>query len=130
MLQDINNACKNIGLGINFEKTKIMTNKPKNDVEIESTKLQQVENIIYLGQLISFYSREGKEIQRKILNGWKSYWCLKILKSKLPIKMQGEICNSCVFLFTTNNSQIEPIRKKQLNALAVAQNFHYKNLRV
>ncbi len=51
------------------------------DIMIGNEKLQQVDDAIYLGQLISLKNKTSKEINRRITIGWK-----KILVPKTYIE--------------------------------------------
>ncbi|XP_066901740.1 uncharacterized protein [Halyomorpha halys] len=74
--------CEEVGLYPNYQKTKHTTND-KEEYEINNHKLAHVEEYIYLGQLLSFTDRGAKEVQRRLVLGWKKFWSLRhIMKGK------------------------------------------------
>ena len=57
MLQELNQASLEVGLSMNFKKTKIMCNKHAEDtnrkITIDNNEIEEVDHYIYLGQRIS-----------------------------------------------------------------------------
>ncbi len=55
MLEELNSESRKAGMEINFDKTKILSNKDSPfKITIGNETKEKVDNIIYLGQLISF----------------------------------------------------------------------------
>ncbi|XP_045500075.1 uncharacterized protein LOC123697576 [Colias croceus] len=86
MINELNQASKNIGLEINIDKTKIMTNHTETPILLDSP-LEYVNKYIYLGKQISFSKeRNLEEVNRRVAITWSKFWSFKeILKSQLPL---------------------------------------------
>ncbi|GBP07182.1 Retrovirus-related Pol polyprotein from type-2 retrotransposable element R2DM; Endonuclease [Eumeta japonica] len=74
MLNDLASESAKVGLQLNPEKTKVMTNGNKSSINVGESQISYVEDYIYLGQLISPKDNINKEIERRIANSWKRYW--------------------------------------------------------
>ena len=98
MLQEIHNKSKSVGLQLNFNKTKIMTNHIKHPILIGNHQIEYVSEYIYLGQTISFTNRSDKEINRRITLTWKKFWSLAfiLLNKKIAINLKRTIIDSCL----------------------------------
>ena len=98
MLQELHKESKKVGLLLNFNKTKIMTNHEELPILIENNQIEYVSEYIYLGQLISFDNRSDKEISRRITLTWKKFWSLAfiLLNPKIELKQKKEIIDSCI----------------------------------
>ncbi|KAJ4435084.1 hypothetical protein ANN_23659 [Periplaneta americana] len=68
MIVELQNLSTEVGLQLNPQKTKVMTNNSKIPITIGSRQLDYVTEYIYLGQLMSFHNRRQDEIQRRIRN--------------------------------------------------------------
>ncbi|GBP69810.1 Retrovirus-related Pol polyprotein from type-1 retrotransposable element R2 [Eumeta japonica] len=77
MLNDLASESAKVGLQLNPEKTKVMTNGNKSSINVGESQISYVEDYIYLGQLISPKDNINKEIERRIANSWKRYWSLR-----------------------------------------------------
>ena len=85
MRMEINIKSKTLGLEINYKKSAFISNRSQSDIELENNKsyIEYKSETIYLGQIISFDDRTGKEIARRVNLGWNKFWALKfILKNK------------------------------------------------
>ncbi|GBP63853.1 LINE-1 retrotransposable element ORF2 protein [Eumeta japonica] len=83
MMQSLANKSREVGLKINANKTKLMTNSRETDVMLDGNKIEYVKEYIYLEQIISPSDEMTKLINRRIAQGWRKYWSLKeIVKSK------------------------------------------------
>ena len=98
MILELEKAGKEAGMEINFGKTKILANTTESyHIECKGKKKEKVQEIIYLGQLITFEERTEREVKRRIILAWKKYWILKrILKGSFNNKQKSKIFNSCV----------------------------------
>ena len=67
-MNELNEKGLKVGLKINIEKTKVLTNGPRNSIYIDQQEIEYVENFVYLGQQISFESRQDQEISRRTQN--------------------------------------------------------------
>ncbi|XP_039278724.1 uncharacterized protein LOC120350224 [Nilaparvata lugens] len=98
MMKELLKASKTIGLHLNAQKTRLMTNSEKIRVEIDCGILDYVEDYEYLGQVISFVNRSVKEIKHRIDKGWKKYWALKrIFKGNYSNNLKGKALSMCVY---------------------------------
>ena len=71
MLQELNQASLEVGLSMNFKKTKIMCSKHAEDtnrkITIDNNEIEEVDHYIYLGQRISMETAsKEQEIKRRI----------------------------------------------------------------
>lgn len=130
MLRDLNEKGKIAGLEINFDKTNIIANTEyRADINIEGRKVKKVEDVIYLGQTISFSNRYEKEIKRRINMSWKKYWSLKrIFKSNFKTQIKSKIFNSCVVPVLSYGSQTWALKTEDKNRIQVTQNKIEKSM--
>lgn len=97
MLNDLHKVSCEVGLEMNTSKTKILTNRTKEQkININNKEIEYVENYIYLGKQISFNkNRNIDEIKRRIDLTWNKFWSYKeIMKSKLPIPLKTKVMKS------------------------------------
>ncbi len=75
------------GLQMDSRKTKILGRGQKKNIIINWKEIEEVEEVEYLGQLLSFEDGREKEIRRHIERGWRSFWKLEtIYKAKMGIR--------------------------------------------
>ncbi|KAG7305046.1 hypothetical protein JYU34_010502 [Plutella xylostella] len=97
MLQDLHNHSTKVGLEMNLDKTKIMTNGCRRIIKIDGAPIEYVEDYVYLGKLVSFRDVDKEEIERRIAIAWKKFWSLKeILKSNVAINLKKKVMDSCI----------------------------------
>ncbi|GBP18410.1 Putative uncharacterized transposon-derived protein F52C9.6 [Eumeta japonica] len=96
ILNDLASESSKVGLQLNPEKTKVMTNGNKSSINVGESQI--VEDYIYLGQLISPKDNISKEIERRIANSWERYWSLReVMKDKnLHISTKSKLFNTCI----------------------------------
>ncbi|GBP54675.1 Retrovirus-related Pol polyprotein from type-2 retrotransposable element R2DM; Endonuclease [Eumeta japonica] len=83
MLNELASESRKIGLKLNPEKTKVMTNGNKSSIKVGDSEIDYVDEYIYLGQLISPQDNINKEIKRRVAKSWKRYWGLReVMKDK------------------------------------------------
>ena len=85
MLSDLNKESNKVGLKMNKGKTKVMFNDKANKgtIRIDEEALEEVNEYIYLGQLITLGKGHEPEIKRRITLGWKAFSKYKdVLKCK------------------------------------------------
>ena len=78
MLQELNQASLDVGLSMNFKKTKIMRSKHAEDtnrkITIDNNEIEEVHHYICLGQQISMETAsKEQEIKRRITLGWQAF---------------------------------------------------------
>lgn len=123
MAADLKKVCEEVGLKINMSKTKFMSNNPKAKLLLDGTELEKVEEYSYLGQTISTNNKFNAEINKRIKNGWKSFWALKyVFKSKMKLPTKIKILDSCVIPSLTYGAQTWALTKTQRHRLQVTQN--------
>jgi len=71
---ELNEVCKEAGLKINVEKTKILSNARKEKVVIADEVIKWVNEFKYLGRVISFVNKRDRELSSRIRGGWKNFW--------------------------------------------------------
>ena len=84
---------------MNKSKTMIMFNDKvtPQDIKIDGKDLEQVDEYIYLGQLIKLKKDHDSEIKRRKKIGWMTFGKNQdIFKSKMPICLKRKIYNQCV----------------------------------
>ena len=74
MVGELDRASKIVGLKMNLSKTKVMFNKnlAPQQILVDNSTLEQVDEYIYLGQLISSNGKQINEIQRRMKIAWKT----------------------------------------------------------
>ncbi|XP_047987085.1 crustapain-like [Leguminivora glycinivorella] len=73
MINELSQESLKVGLGMNLEKTKLMTNGEKHVIMVGENTIEYVEEYIYLGQIISPHDAIEKEVERRAVNGWKNF---------------------------------------------------------
>ena len=61
-----------------------MTNSMKRRVEVDGQEIHYHYEYIYLGQIVTFSSRQDEEIDRRIENAWRSYF------GNLPLSLKSK----------------------------------------
>ena len=123
MMNELSEAGKPAGLNINFEKTKILSKHSEKSVKIKGREIEKVEEVVYLGQLLSINNEKGKEVERRINIAWQKYWSLKtIFKGPYSNKQKCQVFNSCVIPALTYGSQTWSLTSKIKQKVIMAQN--------
>lgn len=123
MIEDLNKESKKIGLTLNIDKTKLLTNSIKTQIEIENQPLEYVDEYIYLGQIISHEDQTTREIKRRIANGWKRYWSMKEVVKSIDISMSTKrrVFNTCVLPCITYGCETWSLSKHHRDMLQHCQ---------
>lgn len=123
MIQTLADKSRELGLKMNFNKTKMMTNSIYVDITVKGQKLEYVEEYVYLGQIISPNDQMSKEIEKRIATGWKTFWALKeITKSKeIPIKIKKKTFDSCILPCITYGCETWALTKLHRDKLVRCQ---------
>ena len=91
-------------------------------IKIDGKDLEQVDEYIYLGQLIKLKKDNDSEIKRRIKIGWMTFGKNRdILKSKMPICLKRKIYNQCVIPAMTYGCETWKLTKQAENLLRIAQ---------
>jgi hypothetical protein len=123
MLQQISDESNKVGLQMNTEKTKVMTNRQRVPIKVDQGIIEYVGEYVYLGQIISASDIMDKEVDRRIANAWKRYWGLKeVMKNKnLSMAPKRKLFDTCILPVLTYGCQTWALTKKQLSKLTVCQ---------
>ncbi|KAJ2948735.1 hypothetical protein O0L34_g7995 [Tuta absoluta] len=124
MLGDLDIASKSVGLEMNKEKTKAMTNGDSSiEIKVSNNSINYVTEYIYLGQLISPNESTTKEIDRRIANAWKRYWSMKeVMKNKqMSIAIKSKLFDNCILPILTYGCQTWALTKALTKKLEVGQ---------
>ncbi len=74
MLEEQNHQSKLVHMEINMSTTKILTNLGLNQpIKIGNQEIEIINNVIYLGQTISFQNQNKKEIDKRLAIGWSKF---------------------------------------------------------
>ncbi len=97
---------------VNDHKSKVLYRNLDTDIGIEGQKIGKTEEIIYLGQLISFEKKTQKKINRRIALTWRKFWSLKhVLKGPFANLHKSQIFNMCVIPSLIYGSQTWAMNK-------------------
>ena len=85
---------------MNMKKTKVMAGSAKDpkQIQVNGTKMEQVEEYIYLGQRFSLQDKnQDNEIIRRIKARWRAFGRYSaIMKGKLPLCLKKKVYNQCI----------------------------------
>src|SRR5438477_9885696 len=75
MLNELNQESNKLGMKINMKKTKVMYNEYANTmpVQVLPQGVEQVNEYIYLGQLVTMKNDKSDEFKRRIAAGWGAF---------------------------------------------------------
>lgn len=127
MLEDVHKASVRVGLELNFQKTKYMTNErdeqEEQDIEMGENQVQRVESYIYLGQTLTIgKGNQQIEIDRRIRQGWAAYGKLKdIFEMNIPLQLKRQLYNQCILPVVTYGAETWVLTKEIINKLRVHQ---------
>ncbi|CAG4949079.1 unnamed protein product [Colias eurytheme] len=124
MLTQLDRESRKVGLTMNLDKTKLMTNNIKTPILLDSNQIEYVDEYTYLGQIIAPENQMQKEINIRINKAWKRFWSLKeVMKNPhMPLKDKTTVFNSCILPSLTYGAQTWALTSKQSGALRVCQN--------
>jgi len=123
MLHELKEKSEEVGLTINWNKTKIMTNTDENVFQLGNHSIEKVESYKYLGVEVSFKDRENIEISRRISCAWKAFWSYKTFftNKNLAIFHKRRLMNVCVLPVFTYGSASWTLSDHNAHRLQVAQ---------
>ncbi|GBP58848.1 LINE-1 retrotransposable element ORF2 protein [Eumeta japonica] len=84
MINELTMESEKVGLKLNPQKTRVMTNGERININLGNKQIDYTDEYIYLGQLITDDDPMRKEIERRITNGWRRVdnyhhrWTLRI----------------------------------------------------
>lgn len=122
MIQTLHNESKKVGLLMNLDKTKLLTNHTKQAVQVDSNTIEYVEEYLYLGKMVSFREVDKEEINRRIQIAWRKFWSLKeVLKGNLPMQLKKTVMDTCILPSLTYGCQAWTITQESAKKLATCQ---------
>ena len=77
MIIELKNASESVGLKINWNKTKIMSNGIVTEMKIDNETIEIVKKFKFLGTILYFENREQEELSARISAAWKAFWAHK-----------------------------------------------------
>lgn len=125
MLDGLNRVSQQVGLKMNMDKTKIMSNVhvPPTPVLVGSSMLEVVDEYVYLGQTVKLgKSNFEKEVNRRIQLGWAAFGKLRSLfVSKIPQSLKTKVFNQCVLPVMTYGAETWSLTMCLIKKLRIAQ---------
>ncbi|XP_072938941.1 uncharacterized protein [Epargyreus clarus] len=125
MLNDLCDASQRVGLKMNMDKTKIMSNVHVTPmpVVVDGVTLEVVDEYVYLGQIIQMgKSNFEKEVTRRIRLGWAAFGKLRdIFSSKIPQSLKSKMFEQCVLPVMTYGAETWSFTVGLIRRLKVAQ---------
>ena len=111
MLDRLCNACQEYGMQLNAKKTKTMcVSRADNEVihlKAEGKELEQVEEYVYLGTIISQDLRQEKEIRKRIGIAKSKFWENKeFMRRNLSLHLKKKLLKCYVFTVFSYGSEI------------------------
>ncbi|KAJ4449869.1 hypothetical protein ANN_01275 [Periplaneta americana] len=137
MIQELSDCSAHAGLSMNMEKTQVMTNSQPQPIQVNATRLQYVEDYIYLGQLVGFKSCMTREIKRRIASAWRAFCHCNSYYKKLNRKLKLEVLQSCILptllygcqtwkLTVNQKTQIQVCQRKMERKILQRQDFQHQ----
>ena len=125
MLNGLGDSSRRVGLGINFDKTKVMFNShvSPRPVVVSGATLEVVQEYVYLGQTIQLGRHNfKKEVQRRIRLGWAAFGKLRhIFESSVPQCLKTKVFNQCVLPVMTYGAETWTLTVGLVHQFKVAQ---------
>ncbi len=122
MTKELAEKSEEAGLKINMKKTKISGKGVKKNLEVEGEIILEIDEALYLGQLLSFKNRAGKELARRTKSAWGNSWRLRqIYKDKMDLKTKNKILESATLPSLCYDAQTRAVTKKQLGRIQTEQ---------
>ncbi|CAG9137498.1 unnamed protein product [Plutella xylostella] len=125
MLTDLNDASKQVGLKMNMDKTKVMSNEhvSSSPVTVGGVTIEVVDQYPYLGQVIRLgKSNFDKEVARRIQLGWAAFGKLRhIFTENIPQCLKTKVFNQCVLPVMTYGAETWCFTKGLIHKFRVAQ---------
>lgn len=90
MICSLDRESSKVGLEMNADKTKLITNSHKIPISAKDNTIEYVNSYIYLGKQLSFNKTSNEEeVERRVNITWKKFWSLKeILKGSYSLNMK------------------------------------------
>ena len=125
MVQDIHETSKAVGLNMHLGKTKVMCNPAvnKTDINIKGRKINEVDNYIYLGQMVTNNHDQEQELRHRRGLGWTTLGKLDsmIQNKRIPLRLKTKVHNECILPVITYGSETWSLSKTQLQKMVTTQ---------
>ena len=121
MIEELKIRSGEVGLKMNFSKTKVMTNIP--DAQNHQLPVEVVEHYIYLGHKIALGNEnQTAEIDRRISQAWTAFGSNKqIMRGKLPIKLKAKVFEQCILPVFVYGAETISLTQQSAEKFRVAQ---------
>ena len=100
MVQHIHETSKSVGLNMHLGKNKAMCNPAvnKTDININARKIKDMDNYIYLGQMVTKDHDQEQELRHRIGLGWTAFGNLdSIMQNKsISLRLKPKVHNECI----------------------------------
>ena len=125
MLEGLNRVSQQVGLKMNMDKTKIMSNAHvvPTPISVENSVLEVVDSYVYLGQVVQLGRSDfQKEANRRIQLGWAAFGKLRnVFSSDIPQCLKSKVFDQCVLPVMTYGTETWSLTIGLMNKLKVAQ---------
>ena len=125
MVQDIHETSKPVGLNMHLGKTKVMWNLAfnKTDININGRKIEEVDNYIYLSQMVSKDHDQEQELRCRIGLGWAAFGKLDSImwNKRIPLRLKTKVHNECILPVIMLGSETWSLSKTQLQKMVTTQ---------
>ena len=125
MLDGLDRVSQRVGLKMNMDKTKIMSNANvvPTPVSVGNSVLEVVDSYIYLGQVVQLgRSNFEKEVSRRIQLGWAAFGKLRsVFSSDIPQCLKTKVFNQCVLPVMSYGTETWSFTIGLISKLKVAQ---------
>jgi hypothetical protein len=126
MANELQQQTKAIGLKVNANKTKLLTNQNIDrhpPFIVDTQQVERVDKFVYLGQLLGNTTKRNEEIGRRISAGWRSFFKYKFIFSSksTPMAQKRRLFNQCILPAMLYGAETWAITKAEETRLSVAQ---------
>ena len=124
MINELNEESCKLGMKINMKKTKVMynSNAAKTRVQIGTHEVEQVDDYVYLGQLVTMKNDKTDEIKRRISVGWGGFSKYRdIMRSKVLMCLKRKVYSQCIQPAMTYGCQTWVMTKRMETRLRTTQ---------
>lgn len=125
MLEQLNEASKQIGLKININKTKYLTNEieEQQGITLEGKIIEKVDTFVYLGQKFELSKNNlTADLNRRISLAWAAFGKLQdVFQSDIPNTLKAETFNQYVLPALTYGTETWALNKNIIHKLQVTQ---------
>ena len=115
-----------VGLFMNFTKTKVMANKfvtDKTRITVQGTEIEEVDQYLYLGQMIRSDGSQETEIKRRIALGWQAFSRAKMIfnSKKMYLINKRKVYNQCILPTVTYGTETWKLSQRMMMNLRAMQ---------